>query len=234
VSTPPPFRAVSRPRVAGVVCVLNRGEVDWGLALWLRALPADVHVIGPKGNSIPRQRNLGVAHTAGDWVLFVDSDCQPPPHTLDQLLQWRVDIVGGVVLERFPPHRVAAMRTMEPPVRWLLQDLPLSGLEAVPAMGTGCLLVRRPVFERLEMPWFRCGQVPTCEDLLLEDFEFGLRCGKAGLTTFLDCGLRVGHRVQATLWPGRDGKPWVQWDGGAVDSRAPLEDLISIGETAWT
>lgn len=224
---------MTRRRVAGVVCVLNRGEIWWDLAQWLRWLPSDVHTIGPKGNSIPRQRNLGVERTTGDWVLFVDSDCLPPPYALDQLLHWNVDIVGGVVLERFPPHRVAAMRRMEPPERWLLKDLPVKGLEPVPAMGTGCLLIRRPVFDKMAVPWFRCGQVEQCADLLLEDFEFGLRAGRLGIQTFLDCGLRVGHRAEGVLWPGRDGREWVQWDGGAVEQRVPLEDLKCIGETAW-
>lgn len=222
-----------RAAIAGVVCVLNRGQIDWDLAQWLRRLPGDVHTIGPRGNSIPRQRNLGIHNTGGNWVLFVDSDCIPPPFALDQLLQWNVDVVGGVVLERFPPFRVAAMKSMDPPARWDLRDLPVKGLEAVPAMGTGCLLVRRSVFERMDYPWFRCGQVPDCADLLLEDFEFGLRLGKAGIRTFLDCGLRVGHRIEATLWPGRDGKEWFQWDGGQMESRQPLEDLMSISEEAW-
>lgn len=217
---------------AGTVVILNRGQVAWDLAQWMRTLPPSIQTVGPRGNQIARQRNLGVLHTESPWVLFVDSDCVPRFDTLDRLLAWHVDLVGAVVLERFPPHRVTAVKSLDPPARWLLRELPLEGLEPVIGVGSGCTLVRRSVFERMDTPWYRCGQVPGNADLLLEDFEFCLRAkAEAGVQCFLDCGARVGHVAAGVIWPGRDGREWMQWDG-PTETMVPVED-IAVAVEAW-
>lgn len=216
--------------MSGVVSVLNRGSIAWELAQWLRTLPREVRVIGPRGNQIPKQRNLS-AEMDSDWVLYVDSDCVPPPFAFEQILHWEVDLVGGVVCERFPPFAAVVLKT--PESRWRLHDMPRQGLEPVAACGTGFLLVRRPVFQAMDAPWFRCGQIIA--DLLLEDVEFCFRAKAAGVQPFVDCGLRIGHLGGGIIWPGRDGRPWMQWHGGKSERTEPCEDIPSdaLGVEAW-
>lgn len=219
---------------SGTVVILNRGTILWEVAQWMRSLPPHVKVVGPRGNQIPRQRNLGVLANTGAWVLFLDSDCIPRAETLSQLIHWNVPIVGGVVCERTPPWQVAAVKSLAPPERWRLRDLPREGLLKVPALGSGCLLVRREVFESIRLPWFRCGQVPRSSDLLLEDTEFCLRVfAEAGIESFLDCGMRIGHGVSGTIWPGNDGREYVQWHGGSTERTEPVEDVLTLGTEAW-
>jgi hypothetical protein len=217
---------VSLPRpngdIAGTVAIVNKGEVHRSLLHFVRTLPPNVILGTPTGNELPRQRNMGAAAYPG-FVLYVDSDSIMPPGVLQQLLAHEQEIVGATVLERFPPWRVCALKSMDPPERWTLDTLPVTGLIKVPAVGTGCLLIRRSVFERLQMPWFRCGQIIS--DLMLEDTEFCLRAQKEiDVQPYLDAACRIGHATQCIIWPGRDGKPWVEW-GGPNDMREHIEDV---------
>lgn len=210
----------------GTVVVVNRGQVDRRLLHWVRTLPREVTLGTPTGNHIPHQRNVGAADGAGEFVLYVDSDSVMPYGALERLLGHGVDLVGAVVCERFPHWRVCAVATVDPPTRVELRGLPRDGLVPVDALGTGCLLVRRSVFERLGPPWFRCGQIVA--DLLLEDTDFCLRAKRElGVQPYLDAGLRVGHVVAGVVWPGRDGRPWVEW-GGAHDVREPMEEVLAV------
>jgi cellulose synthase/poly-beta-1,6-N-acetylglucosamine synthase-like glycosyltransferase len=211
----------------GTVVVINRGAINTTLVHWLRRLPGDVALLTPRGNQIPRQRNEGVHHSPGAWVLFVDSDQVPTPDALSQLLAWEQPIVGAVVMERFSPHELVAVKSIAPPARYQLGEIPKRGLLPVAALGAGFLLVRRSVFEQVAFPWFRCGQLVP--DLLLEDTEFCLRASRAGVPIFLDCGLRIGHAAECVIWPGRDGRPWVEWNG-PVDRREPLEQVALQAE----
>lgn len=216
---------------AGTVAILHRGLVDGDLLHWVRTLPTDVALLTPHGNQIPRQRNLAAAASRlGDWLCFVDSDTVMPPGALPALLAADADLVGAICLQRYPPWRVCAVRSADPaaPARVRLAQLPRDGLVPVDAVGTGCCLIRRAVFEAVEFPWFRCGQVVP--DLLLEDSDFCLRAKAVGIQPHLHAGVRAGHALGegAVVWPGRDGRPWVQWRG-PQEVREPLEDELAIG-----
>lgn len=54
--------------------------------------------------------------------------------------------------------------------------------------GTGCLLVRRRVFEALSRPWF-----VARADGVIEDYNFTLRATDAGFKAVLDPTVEVGH-----------------------------------------
>ena len=209
----------------GLVVTLHEGSVATEQVLWHRRLPASVGFYPIKGRQIPRQRNMGVAEARRvgvDWCLMLDSDTVPRDETLDLLLSRDAPIVTALVLERSFPFNPAAVKGLEPPEKWRLQDLPVGGVVNVVAAGAACLLIRRAVWEGMDFPWFRCGQIVP--DLLTEDTEFCLRAAEAGFGTVLDCDARVGHKMGndgGVLWPGRDGTPYVQWPG-ASDVREPL------------
>lgn len=212
----------------GTVGILTgRGPAIDELGAWLDALPPDIAVLRKAGNQVAWQRNRICEEFRGDWLLFVDADCVPPPGALDRLLAHDAPVVSGVVLERRVPFRVCAVRSLEPFRRLSLLDLPASGLLPVTAVGAGCLLIRRPVIAALGPHVFRCGQIAGAPDLLAEDLDFSLRAAEAGFPPLLDCGVRVGHRVEALLWPGEQGA-MVQWEGGdgnRVPYREPLPQL---------
>jgi hypothetical protein len=217
-------------KTVGLVSVLNRGQVAWELCRWMRTLPPNVATDGPRGTQIAFQRNWAAHQVITrdlEWLLFIDSDCIPQTDCLPRLLGWRVDLVAGVVCERFPPFTPVVLRSKEPPTRWLLADLPKSGLEPIAAAGTGCLLIRRPVLEAMGDTWFQVGQI--IPDLLLEDVGFCFRAKDLGFQPFVDCGVRVGHIGGGIIWPGLNGHPYMEWHGGKVQ-RTERADLIPVGE----
>lgn len=208
----------------GTVVILHQGEVVTSLLHWVRKLPPTVALETPEGNQIPRQRNMGAAKgLAGDWVLFVDSDSVPRYDTLPMLLSRDVDIVSAVVCVRAAPWPLVAVEgpvTEEGIHRVELSCLPRTGIRKVTAAGAGCLLVRRRVFDLVPFPWFQCGQIRP--DMLHEDTGFCLSAAAVGISTYLDCEARVGHDFGGgVVWPGRDGRPWIEWKGGAFEPVSP-------------
>lgn len=210
----------------GGIAVLNQGVIvseldDWLIETYRFAPRLTAKPIKPRGNQIARQRNLAVEHMIAvgwDWLLFIDSDVVPPALALPTLLGADADVVAGVVLERFSPFAVAAT-TESNGQKLALPDLPARGVKRVRTVGSACTLVKRRVFERLDAPWYRCGQVNP--EYLTEDTEFCLRASAAGFHIMLDCSVRAGHAVSGVLWPGADGRRYIQWHG-TVSTPEPL------------
>ena len=198
--------------------VVSRGTWSDDLVGWLRQQPSEYHVVRVRGHELTAQRNAAVARLRGDWAFLIDADCSPPNDAIPRMLARNQGIVGGVVVEPRGDLDVCATRTFEPTVRWRLDELPPDGLIPVLACGTGCLLVRREVFDAVGFPWFRCGRLVA--DFLAEDTEFCLRAAEKGFPSYLDCSIRVGHTIRPVLWPHSDGDVWIQWAGSPY--REPL------------
>ena len=226
----------------GTIATLSRdGGLDLRLARWIAATrehyPGCVRHSIPSGNQIARQRNIAVESMHGEWLLFVDSDCVPSTMLALPLLlrhdPQQAPIVGGVVYERNPIPVGDGTVTFPVAATVPVPDAPgryrkLTGPEtAVPpgeptlrrvaTVGSAFTLIRRWVFEQLDAPWYRCGQLVT--DLLGEDSEFCLRAAAAGIPTHLDCEVRVGHRMSIITWPGRDGRRWLEWPFSDLDAK---------------
>jgi hypothetical protein len=220
--------------VDGVIGILTgRGPACDELQAWLETLqpyPLD-HVLRIPGNQIAHQRNLVADHmmTQGlPYVLYVDADCVPPPGALSRLLGHGLPLVSGTCVERNAPYDLCAVANFEPYRRYKVEDL--EGREEpfpVVSAGTGCLLVRREVFEAMTPPYFRCGQISA--DLLAEDLDFCLRAAEAGFPIYLDPLVLVGHEVRMLMYPGGDGQLWARCFGpfGALPYKVPLGTEIA-------
>lgn len=213
----------------GAICTVNRGTADYRLFSWAvtahlpqGTFPSGCHSSG----DLAHARNLTVENAlairTAEWVAFLDTDQVPEgPQTILRLLRHRVDVVGATIVQRAMPFEVAAYTDLETARRVRLKGLPL-GLVPLPkgGVGTGCLLVQRSVLEKLGAPWFACGQInPT---RLQEDIFFMRRLLEAGYVPHLDGSLRIGHAGGCTVWPGDDGRVWIQFDG-PEDVRIPLD-----------
>lgn len=209
----------------GTVGILTgKGPACDPLQDWLDLLPADIKRHRIQGNEIAYQRNEVLRHREGDWVLFVDADCIPSFGALDMLLAHDLPLVSGTVLERTAPFAVCAVKSLEPYTRWRAEDLPRA-VFPVPAVGTGCLLLREAVIQAVGDPWFRCGQIHP--ELLSEDFDFSLRASECGFPPYLDPLVRVGHETRVILWPGEDGIQ-AQWPNrtGWAKHRQTLDEVF--------
>lgn len=217
----------------GLIGILTgRGPACDELQAWLdHQGAAPEQIVRVPGNQIAFQRNQIVRRllTHSDWphVLFVDADCIPPLGALDRLASHGLPIVSGCCIERVAPFALCAVKTFEPSYeRYRPEDL-VGKTEPFPvvSVGAGCLLIRREVFEKLDAPWFRCGQLAP--ELLTEDTDFCLRAAEHGFPVYLDPMVLVGHETRVALYPGEDGQVWARWPGplGLLPYKLPLGEV---------
>jgi hypothetical protein len=155
-------------------------------------------------------RNLIVAHArahACSHVLFLDDDMAFRPSMLTQLAAHDVDIVSGLYVGRAAPHYPLIFSHFDD--RGAHLQL-LTGEEPrvlpIAAAGLGCCLVRMTVFDRLEPPYFRLGELNTQD--WSDDLGFFKRVQAAGVQSYCDLECRVGHIGTVIVWPNLTPEGW--------------------------
>ncbi len=111
-----------------------------------------------------------------DWLLMVDSDVVPPVNVLE-MINNNVDVCSAHV-STFNGEVIPVGMTKDE--RGYHHNFKHSapGLHKVDAVGTGCILIKRQVFDRLDKPYFRFKY--NSDGLLVngEDFDFSERVGE--------------------------------------------------------
>jgi hypothetical protein len=169
-------------------------------------LPAgvDMEFIQARGAVISENRN-GIAEIAlkrnCTHVWYVDDDQVFAPDTLARLLAHDLDIVSGLYLQREPPFHPHVYDEEDEAgfCKWRSLREFEAGLVSVKATGAGCLLVKREVFEAMERPWWRLGQITM--DGWGDDLNWCHRAREAGFSVWCDLGIMVGHQTSLTVWP---------------------------------
>lgn len=136
-------------------------------------------------------RNQLVDDMQGDWLWMTDTDHTFPPHTLYQMVkmmqQYNTPVLSGIYRHKVPPFHPMLWVWSDvgdppgfSPVVEHAKDVPVFQVDAV---GAGCLLIHRSVFEALakafpgEGPFDHIGKYG-------EDFSFCLRCRQAKIPIF--------------------------------------------------
>lgn len=163
-----------------------------------------------------------MANPDATHLFFMDSDMVFPDEALRRLLSRDLDIVGGVYFARTEtpvPHVYNFQRTDEQGRTWYASlagvaaeylknhpehhaaataaVLPDSddALTKCDALATGCMLIKRRVFDAIPQPWFE--NWPGSQGG--EDFNF---CGKAraaGFEVWADWSVQCAHEVRPTF-----------------------------------
>jgi hypothetical protein len=160
--------------------------------------------------SSARGRNLIVdaaRHHGCDRILFLDDDMAFPAQTLTQLAAHDVDVVSGLYVGRMAPHFPLIFSHFEDRgahLHVLRGDEPR--LLPIAAAGLGCCLVRVSVFDRLERPYFRLGELNT--DVWSDDLGFFKRVQAAGIQSYCDLDCCAGHIGTVVVWPDRTPAGW--------------------------
>ena len=121
-----------------------------------------------------------------EYLFFVDDDMLFPPNALVKLLAHQEPIVGGLYFARQAPYLPIAYRHVEDN-QWIAVTKYQAGLQEVDAIGTGCLLIRRDVLEKLERPWFEFS------DRMGEDMYFCDKAKQLGYKVLLDGDVKCKH-----------------------------------------
>lgn len=150
---------------------------------------------GPWSGSIADARNSLVEQAQQDgcrYLLMLDTDQVYPTDTLPKLLSHEVDICGVRVHRRWMPFDPIFLRGELGSYASVPEEEMYSGdLIKVDATGTGCLLFKMEVFDKIPQPWFAFG---THKDKPVgEDIHFCTQARKSGVDIWIDTSIEVGH-----------------------------------------
>ena len=161
------------------------------------------------GYNVEQVRNLMVNWSllnGFNWMLSVDSDIIMPRHSLQRLLdiqdQTRA-ISSGTYIQRKEDQRIPEIYIHNPETGGH-KHLPIEQAEKdqildVEAVGFGCCLVRRDVFEKVGNPWFTYHSSLDLNKLLSEDVDFCMKAKQQGYQVVVDTGLKLGHISKTVL-----------------------------------
>lgn len=143
-----------------------------------------------------------------DILWFLDSDICPPKHILDLITmygdKWLCAAapypvfmaqpgeshrqVVYTVYKQIAPHPVTKAPRIAP------CDVPNEGTAWLDGAATGCLFIKREVFDKLERPYFEFKYDPiTRMPIEGEDIGFCLKMLKLGIKFFVDFGMVCKH-----------------------------------------
>ena len=125
-------------------------------------------------------------------LLWIDSDISFPTYTLNALLSHDKDIIACNYSTRVPPHRPVAFRS-EHDLDSRVYDG--TGIQKIWAVGMGCMLVKREVYENIPVPHFRISWDEVNDSLMGEDIYFCTKAKEAGYDVWLenDLSKNIAH-----------------------------------------
>ena len=184
------------------ICTPARDQVSTGYAKSLANLTAKLakqnyhfEVIMTLGTVIAQSRTdlATIALKKGyEWILWLDSDMHFPDNLAERLLKHDKKIVAATYSTRYKPQRSVAFLDSS--------DLNLrldkkQGLHEVWAVGMGCMLTHRSVFETIDKPWFNHQWDLKTESFIGEDLFFCQQASNYGYEVFVDADLsqEIGH-----------------------------------------
>ena len=150
-------------------------------------------------------------------ILFIDDDQAFEPRALKQLLKHDVDIVSGLYLSRAYPHTPLIFDVADDEGACLpvYLDPNDNGLKEIVAAGFGFLLVKTSIFEKLEKPYVRLGELDP--EQWSDDIGFFKRVREAGIKSHCDMNCWVGHLGGMIVWPHKENGVWyTSYDTGGA------------------
>lgn len=155
----------------------NTGTLRTELVSWLLKQKAVIFM--PQNRPIDYNRNVIVReflNTDCDWLLMVDSDVVPVTDVL-LMANNNVAVCSAHVCTYVKGERIPVGMTKNNKGYHHNFKHSRPGLHKVDVVGTGCVMIRRDVFKKLNKPYFRF--IYDKDGMLLngEDFNFSERVG---------------------------------------------------------
>ncbi len=141
-----------------------------------------------------------------DILWFLDSDVVPPTHILDIVVhnheKWQcagapypvyMPVPGtGEMSLCFTAYKGIANN---PDGRGIyMSETPQEGQEFIDGLATGCLFIKREVFDKLQKPYFEFKYNPESRRIIEgEDLGFALKCHDQGIKFFVDYSMVCKH-----------------------------------------
>lgn len=180
------------------ICIPTIGNLHWRFAADLMALqlPCNTRVIWQVRTMIDTARNMLAKKALEDvtvtHILMIDDDMTFDSDFLLKLIAHNVDIVGGLAFKRTPDYHPCVYKKLQgtddhtPILPEIFQE--------VDAIGTGGILIKREVFEKIKYPFFETRYDANNADKHFSvDFDFCIKAKIAGLKIFVDPEADMGH-----------------------------------------
>lgn len=165
------------------------------------------------GQSPARNRNLMIEQLLENkdftHILFLDDDISFKPDLVKNLLKHDKEFVTGFYTMRSYPHQPILFKFVDEEGRcthYFPEDND-RGLVEVVGCGLGAALIKREVFEAMERPWIRLGELD--KDHWCDDLGFMRRMRAQGFKLYADLDVAVGHHFQGIVWPNRRDNRWI-------------------------
>lgn len=110
---------------------------------------ATAHMMGNNTGITSAQRNGLIHAMKAEWIFFLDHDTLPPVDALPRLLAHQHPFVAGVYYHRGAPYAPLMYRRVENGLYKIIYDFERGALMPVDAVGMGCTLIHRSVFETI-------------------------------------------------------------------------------------
>lgn len=187
-------------------------------------MPEGSMVLPNHGRSPAKSRNMLIEAAQEHkctHILFIDDDNTFEPDALHKLLKWDKDIVSGLYLSKAYPHQPLVFDLADDkgscaPMYLMCDDN--EKLKSIVAAGFGFLLVKMDVFNKLEKPYVRLGELNPEE--WCDDIGFFNRVRKAGIQSYCDMTCYIGHFATMIVKPYRDknGNWYTNYDTAGTGS----------------
>lgn len=203
--------------VVGVPACGRLTTVRWGINLASQQYPMSMAIdyaspVDTEGKEVGLVRNAIASYALNanaKYIWMVDDDVLPPQFAVQRLLhamQNRPEVMacGGIYYSKqdVPAPVVFADDGTGPFYNWKPGEV----FEVPGFIGTGCLLIRTEVFQRLETPWFET--IDTAgKDKVTDDAFFCRKVIAAGYKILGHGGVICGHFNHQTgkvVWPPED------------------------------
>lgn len=177
--------------------------------------PPNSILMSPHGSSPAESRNLIIEQAQihnCDEILLIDDDMAFKSNAYNLLHEHDKDIVSAMYFKRNYPHQPLVF------VGWegiAAKFLSLTGNESrlirISAAGFGFCLIKTEIFDKLEKPYIRLGEL--AKDGWCDDIGFFLRARDVGIESYCDTECLAGHMGSMILWPSKvDGKWFTSYD----------------------
>ena len=189
------------------IAVLNQGSIRAELSLFLHQLQDqekyDVFISYPSDKPIAYNRNKIVQHFLSrpdfDYLMMIDGDIIPPDNILN-LVDYQKDIMTPVLFA-YQQNQVLPLGVTERKEDGFYTPIDpktQTGLREVDANGTGCMIIRRDVLEKVKAPFLNVYDADGMKKTGL-DFAFCRKAKKLGYKIWCHFGYICSHYTTIDL-----------------------------------
>jgi len=133
-----------------------------------------------------------------DYIMFIDNDMVFQPSSIQRLLDADKNIIGCNYNARGVPGKpiISTVKMVDPNTdpnygKTMTVEFPAQMFKVF-GLGTGFMLIKTKVFEKLEKPYFEAYEDPDGSHHT-EDIEFCARAHKKGFNVWCNPTIKLGH-----------------------------------------